>query len=95
MMRRGYYNPELEGLLETSIRYMDDLSSLDPPEAYPGQIGHGSVILKITRVESGKYTFHQQWYHPHHFYPLCLEGVERYMNIRNHPLVIHTKYGDK
>ena len=71
-------------------RYIDDESLEDPPESSPGQIGHASVNLTLTRLKPGKYVFLQQWYHPHHFYPFEPERVQHYMNIRNHPLSVST-----
>jgi len=93
MMRRGYYHPDLKDVLETSIEYLDDIGVPDPPEAFPGRIGNAFLSLNLTSVKSGTYTFHQQWYHPHHFYPFRMEGVQRYMNIINHPLEVRTKHG--
>jgi hypothetical protein len=93
MMRRGYYNPELKAHLTTSIHYADDETAIDPPEKYPGQIGHSSLDLNLTEVRPGTYTFIQQWYHPHHFQPFSLDNIKRYMDILNHPLIVRTKYG--
>ena len=93
-----YNDLGLKGTPLSTRQYLtlfDDLASLDSPEAYPGQLGHGSVSLLITRIKPGTYTFNQQWYYPHHSYPLTPEGVQRYMNIQNHPLVVKTKYGNE
>jgi len=90
MMRRGAYNPEIQDMIHTSIHYLDDLSAPDPPEDVVGRIGHATVCITIKKILPGTYVFLQQWYHPHHFYPVSRDGVERYMNIRNHPLVVET-----
>jgi len=93
MMRRGYYHPDLEDVLETSIEYLDDIRSPDPPEEFPGRVGYACLSLSLTGVKAGTYTFLQQWYHPHHFYPFRVEAVDRYMNLMNHPLEVRTKHG--
>jgi len=93
MMRRGMYDPELEGLFETSVRYVDDRSATDPPEEFPGSIGHASLCIRLKRLEAGTYVFQQQWYHPHHFHPFSPGEVSRYMNIRDHPLTVEVGSG--
>ena len=93
MMRRGHYNPGMKGILKASINYLDEQNTPDPPEEFPGQIGHSILNLSITRVHPGTYTFMQQWYHPHHFYPFRNGSTDRYMNIRNRPLTFVTEHG--
>ncbi len=95
LMRRGLYNPDLnlKGLITTTISYTDDEASPNPPEEYPGQLGRATLDIALTDFPSGEYTFIQQWYLPHHFYPFTVEKVQGYMNILNHPLEVSTKYG--
>ncbi len=92
MMRRGHYTPDLDNVLQTSIRYVDNMTSPDPPEEYAGQIGQTIFSLTLNLPTAGEYVFNQQCYYPHHFYPLNMEGISRYMNIRNRPLVVRTKH---
>jgi len=90
LMRRGSYDPETRDTFRTHIEYADDLSEPDPPEAFPGRIGHASLCITIDDVEPGSRVFVQQWYYPHHAYPVDARDVQRYMNILNRPLIVET-----
>ncbi len=86
LMTRTFFPPKLLEWTEVRQGYLDDLTSHEPPEKYPGSVGHAFTEIYATSVHSGGYHFFLEFCFP----PFYKPGDElAYLHIRDYPLKIH------
>ncbi len=84
-LTRSVFTEEILESLNISMGLIDDESEPDPPEKYPGNIGHLWQDWNVGRLHAGVHFFYLEFYFPPHYQ---LGDEKQYLNYLDHPLQI-------